>query len=175
MLIVLPFSPELSKNKRSFVKLARSKQGNLFGRITKTTQYSDEFETQIFLARNQIKNRYPDYKFNPESTYMVDVLNVVTDRRSDSHNLVDATMDILQEVTGVNDRNFQLVGWPSYHKERRKLSKIEKALELQNLKGKVFIEIVEAHEDIEKTLLEQFRGNLSERDKDIFDLSFDGI
>lgn len=160
MLFILPFSPELSKNQRSFPKISRSRQGNLFASITKKTSYSDEQEAQIWELRKQLKEHYPEFRPKQNAKYILNVLCVVTDRRSDSHNLIDATMDILQEVLGSNDKNFYIESWVPFYKPRRKLSKIEKALDLDKIKGRVFIRIKEADESYEQSMLSRFQEEL---------------
>jgi hypothetical protein len=161
--VALPFLSDLSKNEKYTASPFFNKKNRKFtARIIKTSAYSKAFT----LCSHIIKKKAEEVGFKPEDkkTLIVYAHCILNDRRSDSHNLIDATMDIIQDALNVNDRYFQIGSWtcrftqPKGKKKKDQKSIFKKGtlflkLEMQNSESDLnlmmttnFINQLESHE-----------------------------
>jgi len=101
-LFSIPLSPQLSKNNRNTI--ARTRFGK---RITKSNSYRKAYQ-DFFI---HLSNRLKKVNFKEYDSIEIDGLLLTEVMNLDAHNFIDAIMDILQKVTGINDRKFKIGSW----------------------------------------------------------------
>lgn len=112
-LSVLPLNPHLSKNRKNNIAFTK------FGaRIFSSKEYSQarkEFKSEL----EKVLSGHSFEEFDKLTVYAM----VLTDKANiDGHNFVDAIMDIIQEVTGINDRFFEIGHWSCKKIKKQKTS-----------------------------------------------------
>lgn len=171
MFISLDFSPSLSKNQKyTAVPFYNPKVKRQSARIVKTYSYTQEFQKCVYIVKqNMIKNNFYADK---DDIIIIDAFCVMTDRRSDSHNLIDAIMDILESAIGVNDRNFMIGSW-TWKLKRKKTQKnlIARSRLSTSQKGSVFLKVRKAKLEESLSLMMEKNFTLNLQPSEITELN----
>lgn len=164
MLLTMPYFTQLSKNNRNEITYIYRNRKKI-PVIVKSYSYTSACKKIFDILDAQIKSK--KVKFEEDDTLIISVFCSMFNRRSDSHNLIDALMDILQVCTGVNDRNFQINTWLNEHKrdQSKTINKLQKSF---LSKGNIFIKIKRIPANKKFKQREQFEKLLTEKEKLIF-------
>ncbi len=165
MFIVLPLFKELSKNKKNGTRpifINRKVKSIIYSK----NEYKEKKKLCAEIIRHKLDKEHTS--FAKKDILLISAHCILTDNRTDSQNFIDAICDILQEATGVNDKNFMIGNWTWERKTTKKKENLkEKKLQTTSTEALILLKLkkLNLEESLSTNLMNNFTSNLTSQEK----------
>jgi hypothetical protein len=122
--MIWEYECSIPPNKNS--KKYRNKYTGIMTRTEKFNDFIEEMNGIGFLFDREIKELKKEYESGKEKLVEITIEIFMNTRNTDPHNFIEVLLDGIQEMTGINDRNFVPVMKP-----RMWIEKLEEKIRFQ--------------------------------------------